>query len=84
MSHGRESPGAEPDPALPPRYSLDVQSALVSDGFAAPPPDLAPDDAPPSYGDLHDQLQFTQPGFEAGANVTGVYYFTFPSSGGVV
>ena len=79
MSHGHESRAAGADSANPPRYSLDVQSALVSDGFsapgpgafAAPVPDLPPaEDAPPPYGELHDQLQFSQPGFEAGANVT--------------
>lgn len=70
MSHGQEPPGAGSNSAEPPRYSLDVQSALVSDGFAAPVPDLPPEDAPPPYGEMHDQLQFSQSGFEAGANVT--------------
>ncbi len=30
----------------------------------------AADDAPPAYGDLHDQLLVEQPGFSAGAAVT--------------
>ncbi|KAK0618056.1 hypothetical protein B0T17DRAFT_495243 [Bombardia bombarda] len=34
-------------------------------------PDLgANEDAPPAYGDLHDQIQFSQAGFNAGAEVT--------------
>lgn len=76
MSQRRETPGEGSDPAAnnnPPRYSLDVQSALVSDGFAPPVPDLPAEDAPPPYGELHDQLQFSQSGFEAGANVTRRY-----------
>lgn len=71
MAHGDESRDARDPGGSPPRYSLDVQSALVSDGFSDPT--LAADDAPPPYGELHDQLQFSQPGFEAGANVTGAY-----------
>lgn len=69
MAHGDEPRDARDAGGSPPRYSLDVQSALVSDGFTNP--NLAADDAPPPYGELHDQLQFSQPGFEAGANVTG-------------
>lgn len=43
---------------------------LVTDGFVVP--DLeANDEAPPAYGDHLDRVQFTQPGFEAGAAVTG-------------
>lgn len=42
----------------------------VADGLQAP--DLgARDDAPPAYGEHHDQLQLSQVGFEAGAAVTG-------------
>lgn len=42
----------------------------VADGLRAP--DLgATVDAPPAYGDHHDQLQLSQAGFEAGAAVTG-------------
>jgi hypothetical protein len=52
---------------------MDVQAALVSDGFNMPDLEAARD-APPPYGELHDQLQFSQPGFEAGANVTGMDY----------
>lgn len=36
----------------------------------------ASDDAPPAYGDLFDQLNLSQPGFNAGAMVTGEpHYF---------
>lgn len=36
-------------------------------------PDLEPpEDAPPAYGDQHDQVQFSQPGISAGAAVTGM------------
>lgn len=43
---------------------------LVADGFVVP--DLeANDEAPPAYGDHLDRVQFSQPGFEAGAAVTG-------------
>lgn len=42
----------------------------VADGLNAP--DLgASDDAPPAYGEHHDQLTLSQVGFEAGAAVTG-------------
>ncbi|KAF6826594.1 glucosyl glucuronosyl [Colletotrichum musicola] len=57
-------------------YSLDrtdsqqVPDALVSDGFSLPSLD-AESDVPPAYGELHDQLHFSQSGVEAGANVTG-------------
>lgn len=30
-----------------------------------------PLEAPPPYGELHNQMQFSQPGFEAGAAVNG-------------
>ncbi|KAK1984917.1 glycosyltransferase family 28 domain-containing protein [Colletotrichum cereale] len=66
-------------PPPPPRHSdlnldvtdsQEVPDALVSDGFSLP--SLEPDSqAPPAYGDLPNQLQFSQAGFEAGANVTG-------------
>jgi hypothetical protein len=54
----------------------EVPYALIADGFNVP--DLEIDgDAPPAYGDLPDQLQFSQSDFEAGAVVTGIAY---PSS----
>ncbi|KAI9171844.1 glucosyl/glucuronosyl transferase [Paramyrothecium foliicola] len=43
---------------------------LVSDGFELP--DIAPPEyAPPAYGEHLDQMTFSQPGVEAGAEVTG-------------
>ncbi|KAK2048202.1 glycosyltransferase family 28 domain-containing protein [Colletotrichum somersetense] len=66
-------------PPPPPRHSdlnldvidsQEVPDALISDGFSLP--SLETDNqAPPAYGDLPNQLQFSQAGFEAGANVTG-------------
>lgn len=73
------SSSAPPPP--PPRqysdYNLDrsdsqqVPDALVSDGFSLPSLE-ADGDVPPAYGELHDQLHFSQSGVEAGANVTGM------------
>ncbi|KZL87056.1 glycosyltransferase family 28 domain-containing protein [Colletotrichum incanum] len=66
-------------PPPPPRHSdlnldrtdsQEVPDALVSDGFSLPSLE-AENQAPPAYGDLPNQLQFNQAGFEAGANVTG-------------
>lgn len=51
----------------------DDHASLVADGFqhSLGLPDLgAHIDAPPAYGDQHDQLQLSQAGIEAGANVT--------------
>ncbi|RTE79925.1 hypothetical protein BHE90_005567 [Fusarium euwallaceae] len=48
----------------------DMADALVTDGFQLP--DIDPGDgAPPPYGESHDQVHFSQPGFDAGAEVTG-------------
>lgn len=57
---------------------------MVTDGFSHhgsssqwdlqedSPLDLgASDEAPPAYGELHDQLNLSQAGFNAGAAVTG-------------
>ncbi|OBR10191.1 Glycosyltransferase family 28 domain-containing protein [Colletotrichum higginsianum IMI 349063] len=66
-------------PPPPPRHSdlnldqvdsQEVPDALVSDGFSLPSLE-SETMAPPAYGDLPNQLQFNQAGFEAGANVTG-------------
>lgn len=60
------------------RNSTVRQAAGVPDGFkyshdnASSPLDLgASDEAPPAYGDVHDQLNLSQAGFNAGAAVTG-------------
>ncbi|KAJ0104171.1 hypothetical protein J7T55_000522 [Diaporthe amygdali] len=59
------------------RQSTLRQTAGVSDGFnyshdnASSPLDLgASDEAPPAYGEVHDQLNLSQAGFNAGAAVT--------------
>ena len=51
--------------------------SLMSDGFLVPELELTedshggkPQEPPPAYGDSHDRLQFSQPGFEAGAAIT--------------
>lgn len=50
-----------------------VSEPVLTDGFQLP--DLnAVDSEPPPYGDHHDQVQFSQPGFEAGAAVTGMFH----------
>ncbi|PHH83711.1 hypothetical protein CDD82_4673 [Ophiocordyceps australis] len=49
--------------------SEDAYQSLVADGYVLPTLD-APDDMPPAYGEHHDQLQFSQAGFDAGAAVT--------------
>lgn len=60
------------------RQSTLRQAAGVPDGFnythdnASSPLDLgASNEAPPAYGDVHDQLNLSQDGFNAGAAVTG-------------
>lgn len=51
-------------------YQIETSDMWVADGFRAP--DLGAElDAPPAYGEHHDQLQLSQAGFEAGAAVTG-------------
>ncbi|KAF4784676.1 glycosyltransferase family 28 domain-containing protein [Colletotrichum scovillei] len=73
---GASSSAPPPPPRRPSDLNLnrtdsaEVPDALVSDGFSLPSLE-AETEAPPAYGDLPDQLQFNQAGFEAGANVTG-------------
>lgn len=53
--------------------SHESMEALVTDGFLVP--DLGTTNEappPPAYGEQHDQMQFSQPGFEAGAAITGI------------
>ena len=60
-----------------PSFPDEASDALVSDGFLVPELDVQggsnepPQEPPPAYGELHDQMQFSQPGFEAGAAITG-------------
>ena len=49
----------------------DLSEALVADGFQLP--DIEPDSGdPPPYEGNVDHVQFSQPGFDAGAQVTGM------------
>lgn len=50
--------------------------ALVTDGFVVPDLEVS-GEAPPAYGEQFDQMQFSQPGFEAGAAVTGEFVSFF-------
>ncbi|KAB5578470.1 glycosyltransferase family 28 domain-containing protein [Coniochaeta sp. 2T2.1] len=64
------------DDALVPNYEEtltdETSSYTVSDNFSVSVPDLgATLDAPPAYGDVFNELQLSQAGFEAGAAVTG-------------
>ena len=56
-----------------PQYSPrdDVSEALVTDGFQLPSIDTETEQPPP-YGENPDQVQFSQPGFETTAAVTGM------------
>lgn len=62
------------------RPSQDGSGSLVTDGFLVPELEGhdgnqdPPQEAPPAYGEQHDQMQFSQPGFEAGAAITGKVY----------
>ncbi|POR35790.1 Sterol 3-beta-glucosyltransferase UGT80B1 [Tolypocladium paradoxum] len=65
-----QDPSQEPPHTTPPpQHRGDASDALVTDGFMVPSLDT-PDETPPAYGEHHDQVQFSQPGFEAGAEVT--------------
>ena len=55
-------------PDTPPD-DYDTDSALISDGFSMPSLDAA-EEAPPAYGDLPNQVNFSQTGIDAGAAVT--------------
>lgn len=46
------------------------QESLITDGFIIPDLEV-PSEAPPAYGDQVDKVTFSQPGFQAGAAVTG-------------
>jgi hypothetical protein len=61
-----------PPPHIDPNSieAITARDALVSDGFQVPSLG-AEADAPPAYGELHDQLQLSRAGLQAGAAVTG-------------
>lgn len=74
MVHKHEG-SATPTPGRPPsmlRQSIDGRAALVADGFSPSYFEDESKEAPPPYGETHNQLQFSQSGFDAGANVTGM------------
>ena len=49
----------------------DGSEALIADGFLVPNLDVSDETEPPAYGEQPGQVQFSQPGFDAGAEVTG-------------
>lgn len=49
-------------------------NGIVTNGFQLPDITVEGDAVPPPYGENLDQMQFSQPGFEAGAVLTGAYY----------
>jgi hypothetical protein len=59
-------------PALVAVEGEDGAEALVTDGFLVPNLDSPNDAEPPAYGAQHDHVHFSQPGFDAGAEVTGM------------
>ncbi|KAK9437780.1 glycosyltransferase family 1 protein [Metarhizium brunneum] len=48
----------------------DGAAALVTDGFLVPSLDGPNDAEPPAYGEQHNHVRFSQPGFDAGAEIT--------------
>lgn len=69
--HDRDAARDAPAMSLPAQLRIGEEgsNALVTDGFIIPHLG-SPGDTPPAYGAHHDHLQFSQPGFEAGAAVT--------------
>src|SRR4051794_27703211 len=51
------------------------EESLVTDGFIIPDLEV-PAEAPPAYGEHVDRVTFSQPGFQAGAAVTGMKFKT--------
>lgn len=66
----RTAPGSDSASIQESASSDNISEPLVSDGFILPEMEV-PDEAPPAYGEYHDRMQFSQPGFDAGAAVTG-------------
>ena len=67
-------PGGGPrDDAIDP-----ASDALIADGFQIPDISASNDAAPPSYGDVMNELHLSQLGFEAGAAITCGCFFTRP------
>lgn len=69
LERQRQHEPLQPPPPHSPRD--DLSDALVTDGFQLP--DIEPEAGdPPPYEGNHDHVQFSQPGFDAGAQVTGM------------
>lgn len=70
----RSRPEGQPSLKTPPRRRdrAAASEGLVTDGFVLPALE-PPADAPPAYGNHHDQLQFKRAGFDAEAALTGAY-----------
>lgn len=86
MPIDKDTQGSAPVARASTSASLDRQSsstradatqagdAFASDGFSLPDLEASSDsDAPPPYGELPDQVQFSQSGMTADANVTGKF-----------
>lgn len=58
----------------------DGAAALVTDGFLVPSLDGPNDAEPPAYGEQHNHVRFSQPGFDAGAEITGMSNSTYLGS----
>lgn len=78
MTDNKGEPSMARRDTAPGSSQLDPAS-LLSDGFLVPELEgnygtsEQPQEAPPAYGEQHDQMQFSQPGFEAGAAITGMF-----------
>jgi hypothetical protein len=71
LTDGKQSKAAPAQAMSPSQPQTDERSQpILTDGFELPEME-APEEAPPPYGERPDQLQFSQPGFNAGAEVTG-------------
>lgn len=62
-----------------PQPRQDANGGIVTDGFQLPDISVEIDAVPPPYGESLDQMQFSQPGIEAGAVVTSTYLIYPPS-----
>lgn len=70
--NGQEQEVQMPAPIQAVADGEDGADALVTDGFLVPNLDSPNDAEPPAYGEQHDHVQFSQPGFDAGAEITGM------------
>ena len=76
LPRGKISPLAAPPTHI--EQQPEISDMWVADGLFTP--DLeASTDSPPPYGELHDQFQLSQDGFEAAAAVAGEETCVAPS-----